>query len=300
MAHFQDTTARPHSYLLCRDGKLLVRALLLSMIALLSGIGAVQAQETDGRALLLKTLTLYQKFNSYSGQANVDTIMVDSTGQTIKHIGSSSVMKLQRPNKIYIFFQTPIGSRSIYSDGANFSVFDPTPNQYLTVPTAPNTEGLLQLLLTRADVAAGLDPLYFLTQKTLPAELVNVKIKASTTFNGHQVYVITGTTNVKPVVMKSGNTITTIPTSYWTWWIDRTSSLLYKVETRTPNIIKPVSFGNGATRTVKNVKGTLIMRHTVTEVKPDANLKADEFVFNKPKTATAKVTAQDLLNKKGK
>jgi len=298
MAHFQDTTARPHSYVLLRDGKLLY--LVLSMIALFAGIGAVQAQETDGRALLLKTLALYQKFNSYSGQANVDTIMVDATGQTIKHIGSSSVMKLQRPNKIYIFFQTPIGSRSIYSDGANFSVYDPTPNQYLTVPTAPNTDGLLQLLLTRADVAAGLDPLYFLTQKTLPKELVDVKVKASTTFNGHPVYVITGTTNVKPVVMKSGNTITTIPTSYWTWWIDRTSSLLYKVETRTPNIIKPVSFGNGAARTVKNVKGTLVMRHTVTEVKPDANLKPDEFVFIKPKTATPKMTAQELLNKKGK
>ena len=298
MAHFQDTAACPYSYSLFRDGKLLVRFLLLIMFALLSVVG--EAQETDGRAILLKTLTLYQKFNSYSGQANVDTMMVDMAGQTIKHIGSSSVMKLQRPNKIYIFFQTPIGSRSIFSDGANFSVYDPSPNQYLTIPTAPSTDGLLQLLLARADVAAGLDPLYFLTEKTLPKELVDVKLKASTTFNGHQVYVVTGTTNVKPVVMKSGNTITTIPTSYWSWWIDRTSSLLYKVETRTPNIIKPVSFGNGAARTVKNVKGTLIMRHTVTEVKPDANLKPDEFVFNRPKAATLKMTAQDILNKKGK
>ena len=86
--------------------------LLLAVLALLAGIRTAQAQ--DGRAILLKTLQVYQSFNSYSGQANVDTMMIAPNGQTIKHIGSSSVMKLQRPNKIYLFFQTPIGSRSIY------------------------------------------------------------------------------------------------------------------------------------------------------------------------------------------
>jgi outer membrane lipoprotein-sorting protein len=298
MAHFQDTASRPHPHPSFRNGRLLQRTLILGVVLLLSGLGTAKAQ--DGRTILLKTLKMYQSFQSYQGQANVDTLMIDENGTTIKHIGSSTVMKLQRPNKIYIFFQTPIGSRSIYSDGANFSVYDPTPNRYLTVPTARDMDGLLQLLLARADVAAGLDPLYFLTEKNLPKELSDVKVKTSTTYNGHPVYIITGTTNATPVVIKSGKTTTTIPTSYWTWWIDRTSSLLYKVETTTPHIIKPVSFGSGTSRVVKNIKGTLVLRHTVSELKPDANLQPNEFVFVQPKTAVRKVTAQDILTNKGK
>lgn len=296
MAHFQDTVARPHSHFLFRNARPLRLTLLLAVAALYTAAGTAQAQ--DGRAILLKTLKMYQSLNSYSGQANVDTLMIDTNGTTVKHIGSSSVMKLQRPNKIYLFFQTPIGSRSIYSDGANFSVYDATPNQYLTVPTARDMPGLLQLLLTRADVAAGLDPLYFLTEKTLPKELADVKVKASTTYNGHPVYIVTGTTNTTPLVIKSGRTTTTIPTSYWSWWIDRNSALLYKIETKTPNIVKPVSFGNGTQRVVKNIKGTLLLRHTVSELKPDANLKPDEFVFAQPKSATRKQSFQELL--KGK
>ncbi len=298
MAHFQDTSARPSFQFLFRIERTLRLTLLLSVSALLAGTGRAQAQ--DGTSILRKTLKMYQSLTSYSGQANVDTMMIGMDGQTIKHIGSSSVMKLLRPNKIYLFFQTPVGSRSIYSDGVNFTVYDATPNQYLTIPTAGDMDGLLKMLLERADVAAGLDPLYFLTSKSLPKELVNVKVKASTNYNGHPVYIITGTTNFTPVVIKSGRTITTIPTSYWTWWIDRTSALLYKIETKTPNIVKPVSFGTGVQREIKNVKGMLLVRHTVSELKPDANLKAEEFVFVQPKNATHKLSAQELLTHKGK
>lgn len=298
MTHFQDIGACPYPHPLFRAGRPLRLILLLNVFALFAGIGTAQAQ--DARAIMLKTLQMYQSLSSYSGQANVDTMMLSQSGQTIKHIGSSAVMKLQRPNKIYLYFQTPIGSRKIYSDGANFSVFDATPNQYLTIPAPSDMPGLLKMLLAKADVAAGLDPLYFLTQKNLPKELSNLKVKGATTYNGHPVYIITGTTNATPVVVKTAKTITTIPTSYWTWWIDRTSSLLYKIETRTPNIVKPVSFGSGAARTVKNVQGTLLLLHTVSELKPDANVAASEFAFTPPRGSTRKQSAQDILNNKGK
>jgi outer membrane lipoprotein-sorting protein len=320
MAHFQDIASCPYPHPLFRIGSLLRPTLFLTVIALFAGIGTAQAQNAqtvqkhkaqtagtapaaptqDGRAILLKTLQLYQSLNSYSGQANVDTMMLSPTNQTIKHIGSSSVMKLQRPNKIYLYFQTPIGSRRIYSDGVNFSVYDETPNQYLTVPAPADMPGLLKVLLARADVAAGLDPLYFLTQNSLPKELSKIKLKGTATYNGHPVYIVTGMTNSAPVVTKSGKTLTPVPTSYWTWWIDRTSSLLYKIETMTPNITKPVSFGSGAQRTVQNVKGTLILRHTVSELKPDANVAPSEFSFTPPKAATRKQMAQDVLDNKRK
>jgi outer membrane lipoprotein-sorting protein len=298
MAHFQDTAACPYPHPRFRSGRPLRLTLCFTLVALLTGIRPAQAQ--DGRPILLKALKFYQTLNSYSGQSNVDTMMIAPNGQTIKHIGSSSAMKLQRPNKIYLFFQTPIGSRSIYSDGVNFSVYDATPNQYLTIPTAVDMTGLLKILLERADVAAGLDPLYFLTKASLPKELTNVKIKSTTVYNGHPVYLITGTTNATPVVIRTSKTITTIPPSYWTWWIDRNSSLLYKIETITPNVVKPVSFGTGVARTIKNIKGTLLIRHTVSQLKPDTNLRPDEFVFIRPKTAVEKKRLQDVLPQGGK
>ena len=298
MAPFQDTASCTNPHPLFRADKPLRSTLVLTLFALLLGTQKAQAQ--DGRTVLMKTAQTYQQFTSYSGQANVDTMMMDAKGVAIKHIGSSSVMKLVKPNKIYIFFQTPIGSRSIYSDGTNFSVYDATPNQYLTIPAPTTLNGLLKTLLTRADVAAQLDPLYFLTQAALPKDLSNLKIKTSTTYNGHPVYVVTGTTNATPIVVKKGNTTTTIPTSYWTWWIDRSNSLLYKIETSTPNIVKPVSFGTGVTREVRNIKGTLLVRHTVTDLKPDANINQQEFVFAQPKTATRKQTIQDVLKPNGK
>jgi outer membrane lipoprotein-sorting protein len=298
MTSIQDSCSRPYSCFQPRATGLSLRIFCLAVFVLLAGSGAAQAQ--DGQAILLKTLKLYQSLHSYAGQANVDTMMITPEGQTVKHIGSSTVMKLLKPNKIYLFFQTPIGSRSIYCDGTNFTVYDGTPNQYLTVPAPTDTDGLLNVLLSRADVAAGLDPLFFLTRKSLPKELSDVKVKGSTTFNGHPCYIVTGTTNAKPVVIKSGNTITTIPSSYWAWWIDRTSFLLYKVETRTPNIVKPVSFGTGPQHTVRNVKGTLMLRHTVSEIKPDTNLQAGDFVFKPPMRAVRRQSVQDILDKKGK
>lgn len=297
MAHFQDAASRPYPSLWLRAGRNYL-TLLLSLSALCVGIGKAQAQ--DGMSVLLKTMKMYQSLNSYSGNANVDTMMIDPKGQTVKHIGSASVMKFQRPNKIYLYFQTPIGSRKIYSDGTNFSLYDAQPNQYFTIPAPHDTKGLLDVLLARADVAAGLDPLFFLTQNALPKALTNIKLKESTTYNGHAVFVVTGTTNATPVVIKQGNSTTTIPPSYWTWWIDRNSYLLYKVETRTPNIIKPVSFNAGQQHVVKYIKGTLFLRHTVSELKPDVNLQPADFAFTKPQNATLKQTAADVLGKKGK
>ncbi len=322
MNQLQGCLTRPYSSNFHRSGARLCRTLLLACAVLLTGgtvaqaqnpkaaghtksdkqppVQAVVTQPQSGTAILLKTIQSYQSLNSYVGQANVDTLMLNTTGQTVKHIGSSSVMKLQRPNKLSLFFQTPIGSRRIYSDGKDFTVYDATPNQYMSVPTAGNVTGLLKLLLTNADVAAGLDPLFFLSQTALPRELTGIKLKGPGTYNGHPVYIVTGVTNATPVVVKNAKGTMTIPTSYWTWWIDRSSYLLYKVETMTPNIVKPVSFGSGASRTVQNIKGTLVLRHTITELKPDADIPAEEFVFKPLPNTTRRQTTQEVLNKKGK
>jgi outer membrane lipoprotein-sorting protein len=289
MPLFQAPALRPISSLILRNGRLL-RLILLTFMGLLSGIRTAQAQ--DGRSILLKTLHFYQSFHSYLGQSNVDTLMIDTSGQVVRHVGSSSIMKMQRPNKIYLFLQNSTGSRRVYSDGAHFSVYEATPNQYITVPMTGKDRELLTLLREQGKVITGFDALFFLTETSLPKELNSLRLKGSATFNGHPVYVVTGTTTAAPTAGKRG---TPGATSNWTWWIDRKSYLLYKVETVTPNIVKQVSFGSGVQQVMKDVKGTMIMRYTVSAIKPDAGIAPSDFVFTPPKTAMRKRTVEEVL-----
>ncbi|MCW3096222.1 MAG: putative periplasmic protein [Chthonomonadaceae bacterium] len=290
MAHFQATASRSCPHLLFQKGRIPTLTLLLTFLATLAGIQMAQAQ--DGRSILLKTLRYYQSLHSYLGQANVDTLMIDTNGQTVKHVGSSALMKMQRPNKIFIFLENPISSRKIYSDGTQFSVYEASPNQYTTAPTTGTQQDLLTLLRNRGKVIPGYDALYFLTETSLPKELSDIRLKGTSTVNGHSVYVVTGATPAPPTAGKSGATSTT---SYWTWWIDRKSYLLYKVETKIPNTVRPVSFGSGVQEVTKNVRGTMIVRYTVSAIKPDATIAPSDFVFTPPKTATQKRTVEDIL-----
>lgn len=292
MAHFQATASRSQPHLPFQNCRPL-RLILLTCVALLSGSRTAQAQ--DGRAILLKAMHFYHSFHSYMGQANLDTLMLAQNGQTVKHIGSSTALEFQRPNKIYIFLQNPLGSRAIYGDGTHFSVYEATPDQYLTVPMTGKQQDLLTLLRVHGNVVAGFDTLFFLMQTSLPNTLTHIQLQGPSSYNGHPVYVVTGMTNATPAGSKSG---AATPASYWTWWIDRSSYLLYKVETKTPNVVKPVSFGAGQQTVIKNIKGTVVMRYTVSGIKPDANLAASDFVFTPPKTAMRRRTVQEVLHGK--
>jgi len=293
MAHCQANTSRPYPPRLLRNGRLFSLTLLLTAATLLCGIGAAKAE--DGRAILLKAIHLYQTFHSYKGQANVDTLLVGTDGKVVKHVGSSSTMKFQRPNKIYLLIQNPAGSRVIYGDGANFSVLEANIDQYTTVPMAGKEPQMLNLLHTQGGVVAGFDTLFLLTENGLPKTLSNIQYKGTSTCNGHPVFVVTGTTSATPDLSGGGKTSMPGATTEWTWWIDRQSYLLYKVENKTSNVVKPVSFGSGNNAVVKDVKGTVIMRYIVSEIKPDANIAPSDFAFTPPRTAIRKRTIQEIL-----
>jgi outer membrane lipoprotein-sorting protein len=286
MPHFQGVVSRSYPCFRFRNSFLRRSTLLLTLMTLLMGSRMAQAQ--DGRSILLKTLHYYHSLHSYSGRANVDTLMYSESGQTVKHIGSSSILEMQRPNKLYIFLQSPDGSRSIYSDGTTFNVYETSPDQYITVPLKGKQIDFLHLLRVHSNVVASFDSLYFLLQASLPQELTDIRLKGPSTCNGHPVYVVTGTTTVT----RNGKAL--LP-AYWTWWIDRRSSLLYRVETTTPNIVQEVVLGTEQKPVLKNVKGTLLVRYTVTELKPDVNLASSDFVFTPPKTASRRRTIQELL-----
>ncbi|MCW3053766.1 MAG: putative periplasmic protein [Chthonomonadales bacterium] len=267
--------------------------LMLTAATLLSGIRTAQAE--DGKAILLKAIHLYHTFHSYKGQANVDTLLVGTDGKVVKHVGSSSTMKFQRPNKISLFIQNPAGSRAVYGDGANFSVFEAGTNQYSTVPMSGKEPEMITLLRTQGGVVAGFDALFLLTETGLPKNLSSIQYKGTSTCNGHPVFVVTGTTSATPELSGGGKTSMPGATTMWTWWIDRQSYLLYKVENKTSNVVKPVSFGSGINAVVKDVKGTVIMRYIVSELKPDANLAPSEFAFTPPASALRKRTLQEIL-----
>ena len=252
------------------------------------------ARAQDGRTILLKTMQFYGALHSYGGQANTDTMMLNAGGKLVKQVGASSVMKMVRPNKIYLFLQNPAGSRAIYSDGKSFSVYEATPDRYITTPTNGTPNDLMKLLATEGGIEAGYDPLFFLTHASLPKTLTAIQYKGESNWNGHPVYVVTGAINASPAGGAAA------PLSYCTWWIDRSSYLLYRVETTTPHVVKQVSFGAAPHTVIKSVKGTLVVRYTVSGIKMDPNYAPSDFVFTPPKTAMRRRTIEELLKAGGK
>jgi hypothetical protein len=275
--------------------KVLALSLLLIGGLVATTIRTAHAQQ-DGIALLSKVMSAYQKLSSYAGEANVDTILLGPKGEIIKQVGSSSVMKYVKPNKLRLNFSTSAGTRTIWSDGTTLWVYDGMPNLYTVGPSAPTLTAMLPLLLVRADVAAGMDPLFFLSQNTMPTELINVKLKGTGVFNGHQVYIVTGVTNIKPKVIRmlDGRQLT-VPTSYWTWWIDRRTFLLHKIETATPHVTKQLMVKVGNREVPRTIVGTMLLRHTVSSSKPNTPLAPNEFVFRAPPSSMEKKAIPDFL-----
>lgn len=286
MPHFYGAASPQYPYPVMRSGRLLRPILILTLLALMAGSRTAQAQ--DGRSILLKTLHYYHSLHSYVGRANIDTLMFAQNGETLKHIGACSILEMQRPSKLYVSLQSPDGSRSIYSDGTTFSVYEASPDLYTTVPMAGKQTDILQMMRVYAGVSADFDALFFLVQTSLPKDLSDIQLKGTSTCNGHPVFVVTGTTHV------AGSGKTLLP-AYWSWFIDRSSFLLYRVETKTPNIVKSVMLGTELKPFVRDVKGTLLIRYTVSELKPDANISSSDFVFTPPKTASPRRTLQEFL-----
>ena len=239
----------------------------------------------DGRAILQESIKTYQEMSSYEGQSNVDTLLLDKNGDVVKQVGSAARLRYKRPNKLMLDFSTPGGSRSIWSNGSLLIVYDALPKKYTVGPTSPDLPSMLPLLFRRADVSASLDPLYCLSQKTLPKELTNLTLKETTVYNGHPVYVVTGVLNGIDLTNVKGQSVNLQP-SVWTWWVDRNTFLLHKIESRTPNVIKPISKKVGQREEIINMTTTLLMRHTMTYSKPNTAIPDDAFVFKAPPDAT--------------
>lgn len=275
-------------------------AAALMVISILLSADTAQAQ--DARAILQKVARAYKDLTSYEGAATVDLKIIgnegDSRGKTLQTQSLYALLKFKKPNKITLEMTAPTGSRSIYSDGKDFYVYDALNRQYLRDATPATSKELLSLLLRRAGIQTALDPLYFLTDGSLPSELGQMKVTGSKKLNGRDTIILTGVTRAprKTEKMPNGQTVVRPATTrVWTWWVDKQDHLLRRVEVRTDSLQARYPVQQGKKVVLRQIAVYHLSRHTVAEAKPNSNINDAVFTFNKPANASEKKTLQDLL-----
>ncbi len=265
---------------------------LLTGILLFSGAAPTRAQ--DGIALMQKMVAAYAHLTSYEGHSNVD-LTLTSNKRIVSAHSSSTQLQIQRPNKLMLVVYSSTGTRSVYSDGTNLTIYDALPNHYAVGPTAPTLAKLLPLLADRAKISAQFDPLYFLCENRLPTTVTGIKAAGSANVNGRDSLIVTGvvrarasTSSLAPGMMIAGIT-------HWTWYIDKQTYLLNKVEMRSDTVNLPVTERQGG----KQVKGTipvvLVLRHNVSSFNIAPQLDAGTFTFKAPAGATEQKSAEQIL-----
>ena len=255
-------------------------ALWLGLPLAISGM----AQAQDARAILQKTQKTYQSLSSYSGRAAV-TSQIIYKGYVLKDDEFTVAFRCRRPNRLWLDMATPTGSRVVYNDTEHFTVFDVSANTFSRGVPALDLRRALGQLITQAGVFAYLDPLYFLGQDRLPAELGGVTLKGATDWNGHPVFVVTGVTKIAEHILNNrlGQTLV-VPaeTRRWTWWIDRQSFLLRQIESRAENIKVHVPTRKNGKVTQTTILTSSFTRHIVAEATLNPALQDSEFFFVKP------------------
>lgn len=253
----------------------------------------------DGRTLLLKVDAAYQQMNTYEGSSSVE-VTYYLKGKAFRKQGLSVQMKVRRPNRISLDFASPKGSRLVISDGKEFFVYAAASNQFTRTATASTFRDMLvPLLFGRAGVQAGLDPLYFLTLNELPKPLSDLKLKGSGTSNGKPVLIVTGVTRTAKQTVKGakGQTVTFPPTTEsWTWWINKQTMLLEKIELRNDRVTMVMPARQGKKIVGRPAIVSRVVTHTVTAATPNPNLDDRAFAFHPPAGATEHKSVQELLN----
>ena len=274
-------------------------SLVLTLTGMLVG-GIVQAQ--DGKAVLQKMVKAYQTLDSYDGSATVDVKVIGNQGAYKgKNLQSQSlyaILKFKKPNRLMLEMKAPSGSRSVFCDGKDFYVYDTLNNQYTRDPAPANTRELGLMLLRRAGIVAALDPLFFLTETTLPRELSSLKMAGTQKVNGHDTIKVTGVTQVAKLVrtLPDGRKVTLPAASRsWTWWIDKQTYLLHRVEGRDANFKVGIPLRQGKKVVLQPITATNISRHNVASATPNGASDEKVFVFQKPAKATEKKALGELL-----
>ncbi len=257
-------------------------AILTAVLLNLCVAGQAHAQQlSDPKQILQKCFATYGSMQSYEGKSSVDSVLMSAaTGKVLKQTGTTALMRFRRPNRLRLDYTAPVGSRTVWSNATEIGVFDSLISKYWTVPAQPTMETMLPVLYKQASTAACFDPLYGISKAAIPSRLTAFQLKPPALLNGHPVYIVTATLPGKSV-------------SQWTWWIDRKSLLLYKLEQQTPGLTQKYRVIQDGIETIKTRPVTLTLRCVFTAITPNAAVSDDLFDFKPPAGATPQITPPD-------
>lgn len=254
-------------------------AVLAVIFLLFSAPQLVNAQTNSeqGRDVLAQSFSKYLHLSSYAGKSSADMIVTDTNGHILSQVGSSVEFKFRRPNKVRFDFSTPLGSRIVWCDSTTVGVFDPLSRKYWLCPAAPDMDTMLGVLDKTAQISTFMDPLYGICRAGIPGQLLGIRLRDKTTFNGHPAYVISATTK--------------LPTpAEWSWWIDVNTLLILKVEQVQRNIQQTRSVMDHGKVVTSTQTLNLLTRDVISDARPNAQIQDSEFAYKPPAGATVRNT----------
>lgn len=268
----------------------------LVLSVLLTSLLAPQVQAQDANAVMQKMIATYQTLSSYEGQANALESMQTPSNIKVNSLASNVKMFYSKPNRLALQFSTRQGGLEVYSDGAQFTAFSAATRTYFTEPTAPNLKEMLKLI-NRAAIAAALDPLYFMSVGKIPSNVTNLKMLPSAKINDRPCFVVSAK-STNQIRDPKNPKVTRTTVSYWTWWIDKQTNTLNRIETKIPGVKKIMIREVNKKRVQQPVTVTVIVRQTITNVKLNGNISDSNFKFTVPPDAIKAKTTDEILSGK--
>jgi outer membrane lipoprotein-sorting protein len=238
------------------------------------------AEAQDAKSILHNMISAYRGLTSYQGQASVSDRHMLSGGKLLAESSFTSSISYLKPNKLKIDFAMPTGGRSIYYDGATLTLYQDKFRSYSTAAVvAPDLQKLAPALL-KFQVASKLDVLYFLSGNEIPSTLTGFERKPDQTRNGKLDYVIAArepTSNPKY-------------SYFWTWYIDKQTNLLDRIEARLPGIPQRATIMQGKKSTARVILIDRMLAQNIVNPQPNAKIDSRTFVF-KPPPGSSKTVA---------
>ena len=239
----------------------------LQMASLISLMAAGAAHAQDAKTILNNMVGAYRMLPGYQGRATVTDRHSVNGGGVLAESSFTYALLYQKPNMLKIEFTMPSGGRQVYYDGTTLTLYQSQLQTYssASIPAADLRQ--LAPALLKFQVSSKLDVLYFLSGYDMPPTLSGFERRPDQTRNGRPVYVVTAKERtVNPKVAYG-----------WTWFIDKQSNLLARIEARLSKIPQAVRVRQGKKSVVKQITIDRLLYHNILE--PQTNTKIDNRLF---------------------
>jgi outer membrane lipoprotein-sorting protein len=254
----------------------------IALAVLLSCIGARSVSAQNGKTILLNMIGTYRGLTSYQGRVNASLRQVLINGKTATDDGYTATIVYQKPNKLKLDFTMPQGGRTIYCDGKTLAYFQNRTQTYSTTPVDVADLRQLCAVLSKLQIVALYDTLYFLAGNNLPNNIVDITRKPDDMRDGRPVYVVSAHE-------KTPSGVYTL-----TWMVDKQTNMLARLQGRTSNAPKTLKIIQKDKVVQRPVRVDRVSTQNIVERMPNSNINPDVFVFHPPATARSTPFGVDL------